>query len=191
VILRKAAPRVWGPRFWVLTFWGIIAAASLVLAPLPAAAHRGHAALSVVDINAKTGAVTVRHRVAAHDAEPTLAVIAPDANASLDDPEAIEALKAYMLKQFCVAVDGKIVELTLKDLTLGADEVRFEYVGKIAPADAAALVGIKAAMFSDVYSDEVNQVDVRRFGVTRTLIFTGAEAVVGQYLDPVDPPTKP
>jgi hypothetical protein len=77
----------------------MIAAASLVLAPLPAAAHRGHAALSVVDINAKTGAVTVRHRVAAHDAEPTLAVIAPDANASLDDPEAIEALKAYMLKQ--------------------------------------------------------------------------------------------
>jgi hypothetical protein len=181
VILRKAAP----------FFWGILAAASLVLAPLPAAAHRGHAALSVIEINAKTGLVTVSHRVPAHDAEPALAVIAPDANASLDDPEAIEALKVYMLKQFCVAVDGKIVELTLKDLTLGADEVRFEYVGKIAPADAAALIGVKAAMFADVYNDEVNQVNIRRFGVTRTLVFTGAEAVVGQYLDPVEPPTKP
>jgi hypothetical protein len=166
----------------------LIAAAGLWLAPLPAAAHRGHGALSVVEINAKTGAVTVTHRIPAHDAEPALAVIAPDAQASLDDPEAIAVLKAYMLKQFCVAVDGKIVELTLTDLTLGADEVRFEYVGKIAPADATALVGIKAAMFSDIYGDEVNQVNVRRFGITRTLIFTGAEAVVGQYLDPVDPP---
>ncbi|MET3666060.1 DUF6702 family protein [Caulobacter sp. 1776] len=171
-------------------FWGMIAAASLALAPLPAAAHRGHGALSVVEINAKTGAIAVSHRIPAHDAEPALAVIAPDAQASLDDPEAIEALKAYMLKQFCVAVDGKIVELTLKNLTLGADEVRFDYVGKIAPADAAALVGIKAAMFSDVYSDEVNQVNIRRFGVTRTLVFTGAESVVGQYLDPIEP-TKP
>jgi len=185
VISRKAPLRSLGVRFW-----GVIAAASLVLAPLPAAAHRGHAALSVVEINAKTGVVTVSHRVAAHDAEPALTVIAPDAQASLDDPEAVEALKAYMLKQFCVAVDGKIVALTLKDLTLGADEVRFEYVGKIAPADATALIGIKAAMFADIYNDEVNQVNVRRFGVTRTLVFTGAEAVVGQYLDPVEA-TKP
>ncbi|HJV42365.1 DUF6702 family protein [Caulobacter sp.] len=161
-----------------------------MLAPLPAVAHRGHGALSVVEINAKTGTVTVSHRVPAHDAEPALAVIAPDAQTSLDDPDAIEALKAYMLKQFCVAVDGKIVELTLKDLTLGADEVRFEYVGKIAPSDATAAIGVKAAMFSDIYGDEVNQVNIRRFGVTRTLVFTGAEAVVGQYLEPVDA-TKP
>jgi hypothetical protein len=97
----------------------LIAAAGLALAPLPAAAHRGHAALSVVEINGKTGDVTVSHRIPAHDAEPALAVIAPDAQTSLDDPEAIAALKAYMLKQFCVAIDGKIVELTLKDLTLG------------------------------------------------------------------------
>lgn len=166
----------------------LILAAGVMLAPLPAVAHRGHGALSVVEINARTGAVTVSHRVPAHDAEPALAVIAPDAQASLDDPDAIEALKTYMLKQFCVAVNGEIVELTLKDLTLGADEVRFEYVGKIAPGDATATVGVKAAMFSDIYGDEVNQVNIRRFGVTRTLVFTGAEAVVGQYLEPVEAP---
>lgn len=172
----------------ILRTAALIAAAGLVLAPLPAAAHRGHGALSVVEINAKTGAVTVSHRVPTHDAEPALAVIAPDAQASLDAPEAVEALKTYMLKQFCVAVDGKIVELTLKDMTLGADEVRFEYAGKVAPAEVATTIGIKAAMFADIYSDEVNQVNVRRFGVTRTLIFTGAETVVGQYLDPVETP---
>ncbi len=167
----------------------LIAAAGLVLAPLPAAAHRGHGALSVVEIDAKTGAVTVSHRIPAHDAEPALAVIAPEAQASLDDPDAVEALKTYMAKQFCVAIDGKIVELTLKDLTLGADEVRFEYAGRIAPKDVAARIGVKAAMFADIYGDEVNQVNVRRLGVTRTLVFAGGEAVVGQYLDPVEPAT--
>ena len=166
----------------------LVLAASFVLAPLPAAAHRGHGALSVVEINAKSGAVTVSHRIPAHDAEPALAVIAPDAQTSLDDPDAIAALKTYMLKQFCVTVNGEIVDLTLKDLTLGADEVRFEYAGKIRPADVNSTIGVKAAMFSDIYGDEVNQVNVRRLGVTRTLVFSGAEAAEGQYLDPVETP---
>jgi hypothetical protein len=39
-------------------------------------------------------------------------------------------------------------------------------------------------MFADVYSDEVNQVNVRRLGVTRTLVFT---PVTRETLDAVDP----
>ncbi len=96
----------------------LLAAASALLAPLPAAAHRGHGALSVVEIDAKTGAVTVSHRVPTHDAEPALTLIAPDAQASLDDPEAVEALKLYMDKRFLVAVNDVPVPLTLKDMTL-------------------------------------------------------------------------
>lgn len=164
----------------------LIAAAGLVLAPLPAAAHRGHGALSVVEIDAKTGAVTVSHRIPTHDAEPALAVIAPDAQASLDDPEAIDALKTYMGEHFAVAVNGALVGLTLKDMTLGADDVRFQYSGKIAPADARAEVAVKASMFADVYGDEVNQVNVRRLGVTRTLVFNAGDGA--QTLDAVDPP---
>lgn len=164
----------------------LLAAASALLAPLPAAAHRGHGALSVVEIDARTGAVTVSHRVPTHDAEPALALIAPDAQASLDDPEAVAALKLYMDKRFLVAVNDAPVALTLKDMTLGADEVRFEYAGKIAPADAKAAVAVKAAMFADVYGDEVNQVNVRRLGVTRTLIFNAPDAAEAQTLDPLD-----
>lgn len=165
----------------------LIAAAGLVLAPLPAAAHRGHGALSVVEIDARSGGVKVSHRIPAHDAEPALAIIAPDAQASLDDPEAIAALKTYMLRTFRVAVNGQAVALTLKDMTLGADEVRFEYAGKIAPEDAGAEVMVKAAMFADIYGDEVNQVNVRRLGVTRTLVFAGGEAGEPQSLDPITP----
>jgi hypothetical protein len=165
----------------------LIAAAGLVLAPLPAAAHRGHGALSVVEIDAKTGAVTVSHRIPTHDAEPALAVIAPDAQASLDDPEAIDALKTYMTEHFAVTVNDTMVSLTLKDMTLGADDVRFQYAGKIDPADAKAAVAVKASMFADVYGDEVNQVNIRRLGVTRTLVFNGADGATSQTLDAVDP----
>lgn len=164
----------------------LLAAASLALAPLPAAAHRGHGALSVVEIDGKTGAVKVSHRVPAHDAEPALAQIAPDAQASLDDPDAIEALKTYMLRTFTLVVNGTPVVLTLKDMTLGADEVRFEYSGKVAAADAGAAVEVTAAMLADVYGDEVNQVNVRRLGVTRTLVFNGSDAGAPQALDALE-----
>ncbi|WP_297507855.1 DUF6702 family protein [uncultured Caulobacter sp.] len=164
----------------------LIAAASLALAPLPAAAHRGHGALSVVEIDARSGAVTVSHRVPTHDAEPALALIAPDAQASLDDPEAVEALKRYVAKRFSVTVNDSPIALTLKDMTLGADEVRFEYAGKIAPGEASGAVAVTAAMFADIYGDEVNQVNVRRRGVTRTLVFNAPEATTPQVLDPLD-----
>lgn len=165
----------------------LLAVAGLALAPLPAAAHRGHGALSVVEIDGKTGAVTVSHRIPAHDAEPALAVIAPDAQASLDDPEAIEALKAYMATRFAVAVSGAPVALTLKNMTLGADEVRLEYVGKISPANISAEIVVRAAMFADIYGNQVNQVNIRRLGVTRSLIFSGSEAGSPQMLDAVAP----
>jgi hypothetical protein len=165
----------------------LLAAAGLALAASPAAAHRGHGALSVVEIDAKTGAVTVSHRVPAHDAEPALAAIAPDAQASLDDPEAVDALKRYMAQRFSVAVASKPVALTLKDMTLGADEVRFEYAGQLAPSDAPAAVTVRAPLFSDVYADQVNQVNIRRLGVTRTLVFSGPEAGEPQTIDTVTP----
>ncbi len=41
-------------------------------------------------------------------------------------------------------------------------------------------------MFADVYGDEVNQVNVRRLGVTRTLIFNAPDAATPQTLDPLD-----
>ena len=165
----------------------LIAAAVLVLAPLPAAAHRGHGALSVVELDAKTGAVTVSHRVPAHDAEPALAAIAPDAQASLDDPEAVEALKRYMASRFSGSVAGHPVALTLKDMTLSADEVRFEYAGKAAPTDVSAAITVRAPLFSDVYGDQVNQVNVRRLGVTRTLIFNASDAADPQSVDALVP----
>ena len=152
--------------------------AGALLSPVPAAAHRGHSALSVVELDARTGAVTVSHRFQTHDAEPALAEIAPDAQTSLDDPDAVKALTAYVGARFAVAVKGAGVDLVLKDMTLGADEVRMVYTGQIAAPDVFGEIDIKAGMFADIYPDQVNQVNIRRGGPTRTLVFEGKDAQV-------------
>lgn len=152
--------------------------AGALLSPVPAAAHRGHSALSVVEFDARTGAVTVSHRFQTHDTEPALAEIAPDAQSSLDDPDAVKALTAYVGAHFTVTVKGAAVGLVLKDMTLGADEVRMVYTGQIPASDVLGEIEIKAVMFTDIYPDQVNQVNIRRGGPTRTLVFEGQGAQV-------------
>ncbi|WP_369692489.1 DUF6702 family protein, partial [Sandarakinorhabdus limnophila] len=56
----------------------LLAAIALLLGlAAPAQAHRGHASLAVVEIDAKSGAVTVTHHLQVHDVEPALVDIAP------------------------------------------------------------------------------------------------------------------
>ncbi|MFN3808964.1 MAG: hypothetical protein ACK4SK_17500, partial [Asticcacaulis sp.] len=74
--------------------WFLLGGAALMLAS-PALAHRGHHTLSVVEI-AADGAVTVTHTLSAHDSEPELVELAPDAQPSVDDPDALKALEAHL-----------------------------------------------------------------------------------------------
>jgi len=140
---------------------------ALVMALLPggpAAAHRGHASLSVVWIDAK-GGITVTHRFAAHDVEPALVAIAPDAQPSLDDPDAVAALKAYVARRFAIAG----AKLTLKSTDLSGDDVTMVFTGTMTPAKS---VTVRGAFFGETYSDHMAQVNIRQGGVTRTLYFT-------------------
>ncbi|WP_164155489.1 DUF6702 family protein [Sandarakinorhabdus rubra] len=135
----------------------------------PAAAHRGHATLSVVEIDAATGAVAVTHRMAAHDVEPTLVNLAPDAQPSLDDPAAVGALVAYLGRAF--AVRG--VPLQFVGQTLAGDTVIMRYAGTLAGRpDSLTIAG---ALFGATWSDHTTQVNVRRGGETRTLVFAAGD----------------
>lgn len=137
----------------------------------PVAAHRGHSALTVVEIDAATGAVTVTHRAAAHDVEPALQVIAPDAQQSLDDPDAVKALAAYGARAFKLwDADGKPVVLTHQKTDLAGDNVALVYTGHIAPA-ASRTVSVDCDLFEDAHADEENLVNVRRDGVTKSAEF--------------------
>jgi hypothetical protein len=146
-----------------------LAALALLLAALPAQAHRGQATLSVVEIDAKTGAVTVTHRMAAHDVEPALVDIAPYAQPSLDDPEAVLALTAYVGRNFRIAG----VPLTLAGESLAGDTVVLRYTGLL-PGRPASLT-IAGALFGQTHPDHTTQVNVRRAGETRTLHFSASD----------------
>ena len=153
----------------------LAAAAAALLLPGAALAHRGHASLSVVVIDAATGALTVTHRMAAHDVEPALSVIAPDAQQSLDDPAAVAALEAYVGRAFQVwDADGKRVTLEHKATKLAGDSVELVYVTRLAAP--ARTVSVDSNLFEEAHEDQENQVNVRRGKVTRTAVFRLGDA---------------
>lgn len=158
----------------------LVMATSLLIA-VAAPAHRGHSTLSVVEIDAGTGSVTVTHDFAAHDAEPALAVIAPGAQPSLDDPRAVAALVAYVGRRFMLAdAGGRRVALTLASTRLAGDGVRLVYSGRLPPP--ASAVTVDSGLFDEINPDQENQVNIRRAKVTRTALFrAGTEAVTIRF----------
>lgn len=147
---------------------------TLVLAP-QAAAHRGHDAMSVVTLG-DGGAITVSHRFEAHDLEPALAEIAPDAQTSLDDPAAIEELKTYLLAHFSVSADGAPVPLSVASVEIGVRDVRVDYAGTI--TGNPQTLELRSTILRDIYPRQVNQVVVRRGQDVQTLRFADGEAKV-------------
>jgi hypothetical protein len=153
-------------------FSAIMAAvASLALAP-QAGAHRGHDAMSVVTLE-PDGKVMVSHRFEAHDLEPALAEIAPNAQTSLDDPDAIAELKTYLLAHFKLRADGAEVPLAVSSVDIGVREVRMNYAGQVKGRPRA--VAIQTTILRDIYPRQVNQVEVKRGTFARTLRFGGDE----------------
>lgn len=144
-------------------------AALLLLAASPALAHRGHATLSVVEIDATSGVVAVTHRMAAHDVEPALANIAPDAQPSLDDPEAVKALIAYVGQRF--RIDG--VALAFAGQRLAGDTVVLRFAGRLKGKPKS--LRIAGALFGETHADHTTQVNVRRGGETRSLVFAASD----------------
>lgn len=147
---------------------GAISAA--LMAPA-AIAHRGHDSLTMVTV-ADTGEVSVSHRFERHDLEPALSKIAPQAQPSFDDPEAVAALEAYLQRRFSLATERGQVALKITRRTLGASEIRIELGGRITPK--VKTLTIRSGLLSDIYPSQVNQVNVRRGAVTRTLRFEGS-----------------
>lgn len=152
-----------------------LVAALLLLAAAPAAAHRGHASLSVVEIDAASGAVTVTHRLAAHDVEPALSRIAPDAQASVDDPDALAAFVAYAGRAFrLVGEDGTPAPLEHVRTELAGDSITVVYRTRLAAP--AKTVTVDSNLLEETWPDQENQVNVRRSKVTRTVVFRPGDA---------------
>ena len=146
-----------------------VLAAALLLAT-PALAHRGHGGLTVVVIDGDTGRVTVTHRFAAHDVEPALVTVAPEAQPTLDDPAAVSALEEHLDRRFRLEVNGERIDLDHAGTDLAGDNIRVDYAGGAADAPVRS-VRVDLDFFPGVHDDQEQQVNVRVAGVTRTVVF--------------------
>ena len=154
----------------------LLTAALIAALATPAIAHRGHAGLTVIEIDPVSGAVSVTHRFAAHDVEPALPSIAPEAQPSLDDPRAVADLEAHLGARFRLSIDGADVPVTHAGTALAADNIRVDFAGETADRDIEA-VTVDLVFFPGVHDDQEQQVNVRIDGVTRTVVFRpGSEA---------------
>jgi len=141
----------------------------------PAAAHRGHDALTVVTV-AANGSLTVSHRFEASDIEPALARIAPNAQPSLDDPEAVEALVAYLQRRFTVSSERGAIALVPGKTDLGASEVRVSFTGNA--SRPFRRLTLRSDLLGDVYPNQVNQVNIRAGATTRTLALSAGDSAM-------------
>lgn len=139
-------------------------------------AHRGHAGLTVVEIDASTGAVQVTHRFYAHDVEPALVSIAPEAQPSLDDTRAVADLEAHLGARFRLEIDGQAIDLVHEETLLAGDTVRIGFAGAGAAEAAVRSVTVDLDFFPGVFDDMEQQVNVRTRGVTRTILFRPGSA---------------
>jgi hypothetical protein len=151
--------------------FALAAVGGLLMTAAPALAHRGHAGLTVVVIYPAGGGVTVSHRFSAHDVEPALVTVAPDAQPSLDDPAAVAALEDHLDRRFRLEVDGQRVELVHATTDLAGDQVRVDYAGSRQAEPAVRSVTVDLDFFPGVHDDQEQQVNVRVAGVTRTVVF--------------------
>jgi hypothetical protein len=132
-------------------------------------AHRGNDMLSVIEIEAATGALRVTHHFAAHDLEPALPRIASDVAASVDDPAAQAALIRYADARFRLFDgDAAAVPLRFVAIQLSGDDVRLIYRGTMSLP--AKTLSIDSRLLAGLYPDETHQVNVRRAGTTRTVL---------------------
>ncbi|WP_298747457.1 DUF6702 family protein [uncultured Brevundimonas sp.] len=152
----------------------LVAALSAGLAT-PALAHRGHAGLTVIEIDPASGAVSVSHRFSAHDVEPALVSIAPGAQPSLDDPRAVAGLETHLRQRFRLDIDGAAVPVTHAATDLAGDNIRVAFVGETTDRDIAAMT-VDLDFFPGVHDDQEQQVNVRINGVTRTVVFRPGSA---------------
>ncbi len=148
----------------------LLAATLIAALATPVLAHRGHAGLTVVEIDPVSGVVSVVHRFAAHDVEPALVSIAPEAQPSLDDPRAVAELETHLRQRFRLDIDGAAIAVTHATTDLAGDNVRVAFTGETADRDIAA-VTIDLDFFPGVHDDQEQQVNVRINGVTRTVVF--------------------
>lgn len=137
-------------------------------------AHRMDAALSVVEVNPRTGQLEITHTLFAHDLEGALLAGAVSVD-WLESAPGQQALRAYCLRQFTIQNErGRPLQLTFVGAELQSDKINIFFE---APRYRGRALLIDSNLLQDISERQVNQVNLRARGQTNTATFAvGAEA---------------
>lgn len=151
------------------TFAKLLLCALLACASLSAHAHRFHVGLTDISFNERTGSTEVVHTYMAHDVEALLTNLY-QREFDLSQPEDQQVLRQYIERQFAIRdAAGNKLPLRWIGMTVNTDSVVIYQEAERTPLSRAAAVHDEVLV--DFLPDQVNTVNLRASGATRTLTF--------------------
>src|SRR4051812_42659252 len=141
--------------------------ALVLVAGMPAYAHRFHAGITDITFNERTGSTEIVHTYMAHDVEALLGEMY-QRQFDLSQPEDEAVLRKYIEKRFyLLAKDKSRLPLRWLGITASADAVVIYQEAEKTPLATAAM--IHDEVLSDFLPEQANTVNVTENGALRTL----------------------
>lgn len=135
---------------------------------LPAWAHDFHVGIAEVSYNERTKSLEVVHTYMSHDVDALLGNLY-GRQFDLSDPDDQAVFRQYVEKQFWISGAGKRIPLNWVGMTADAENITVFQEAPATPLSQATT--IHNAVMSDFLADEINTVNIREGGTTRTLTF--------------------
>jgi hypothetical protein len=143
--------------------------AALLCVASSVSAHRFHAGVTDISMNARTGSIEIVHTYMAHDIEALLANL-HQRQFDLTDPDDQDVLRKYVEKQFWLqAQDKRRLPVRWVGMSVNAQSVTIFQEAEHTRLSEAALIHDEVMI--DFLPDQVNTVNVTEGGAVRTFIF--------------------
>lgn len=137
-------------------------------------AHGFHAAFSVVELNPRTGALEIIHRIFIQDMEALLTARAGAAVTLTDAPAMQKTVADYLRGVFDLkSSDGQTLTPEWVGLKLEVDTM-FVYQEVKPPGELTALV-VSDQILTETHPGQVNTVNITLKGRTQTVVFTAQD----------------
>ncbi len=147
--------------------------AALIVAP-PASAHQQKIVISTVEHNPRTGMLEVIHRVPLHDAEHALRVQGKSAADIIADTPSRREFARYTAERFVISHDEQLLELELLGSEIDGGHLVI-YLEGPSPG-AGALLVINSQILTDIWTRQVNRVNIGASTEPKTLIFEAGDS---------------
>jgi hypothetical protein len=136
---------------------------------LSAAAHREPGSLTTIKWNASSGKTEIVHRLHSHDAELGVGQVLGIADLSVLNLEGRAIIALYVEARFRITAGEEDIQLDLIGAELAGDYV---LVYQEHSAELPAQIRVHDSILRDVYSAQINQVNIEDGDTVHSLVFT-------------------